>query len=240
MAALIIRSRIDSREVELGEHTWIGRHDKNTITLADPMISSEHCLIYRDGRRGYVVKDLKSRNGTLVNGERVQTEAVLRDGDEIRLGSTSCVFRSAESAAGSMVEVRGETSQTHIHTSISPLHEKQFLPEKKIRSNTSLRADYEKLRVTHELQRDIGLHENLDVILNRILDRTFEFLHYDRGVILVADASGRLQPRAYRTRKGGGKFIISSTIINHVLSEKKGIISTDASVEIIPFFSLST
>jgi HD-GYP domain-containing protein (c-di-GMP phosphodiesterase class II) len=231
MATLISESEKSPVEYTLGEHTWIGRQKTNTVQIDDKLVSSEHCLIYLDSARGYVLKDLKSRNGTFVNEKRVDNEEVLLSGHRIRIGDTVWIFRDAALSPGSMVEVDDLTSQSHIHTTISPPQQKQFLPEKKIRSDAALRADYEKLRVTYELQRDISLHENIDVILERILDRTFEFLHYDHAVVLLADSGGQLRSRAYKSRKSGEKFVISSTVVEHVRREKKGIISSDAKVD---------
>ena len=54
---------------------------------------------------------------------------------------------------------------------ISEVHT-EFLPEKDIPTDSVLREDYEKLRITYELQRDIGSEIEIDFVLNRILDRT--------------------------------------------------------------------
>jgi hypothetical protein len=64
----------------------LGRQRESSIVLADPGVSGFHARIYR-GPDGYAVEDLKSRNGTWVNEERV-FHAVLRHGDILRLGGT--------------------------------------------------------------------------------------------------------------------------------------------------------
>jgi hypothetical protein len=64
----------------------VGRHRDNSIQLMDVGVSSYHARIYR-GPDGYVVEDLKSRNGVWLNGNRV-FHAVLKKGDRLRLGST--------------------------------------------------------------------------------------------------------------------------------------------------------
>jgi HD-GYP domain-containing protein (c-di-GMP phosphodiesterase class II) len=231
MAKLIPDPELLMSEHPLGNHTWIGRHQKNTLHLEDPQISSEHCLIYFDASRGYVIKDLKSRNGTFLNERQVENEMTLHDGDHIRAGDSRWLFRDSNTIPSEMVEVDDVTSQSHIHTEISPPPQKQFAPASKIHSEAVLKADYEKLRLTYELQRDIGLNENLDLILNRILDRTFEFLHYDHGVVLLSGSDGELRPRAWKSRHEGEKVVISSTVLEHVRKERKGIISTDAKID---------
>jgi pSer/pThr/pTyr-binding forkhead associated (FHA) protein len=64
----------------------VGRHRDNSIRLVDVGVSGQHARIYR-GPDGYVIEDLKSRNGVWVNGTRV-FHSVLKHGDRIQLGTT--------------------------------------------------------------------------------------------------------------------------------------------------------
>lgn len=68
----------------------VGRHRDNSIVLPDPGISSFHARIYL-GSDGYVIEDLKSRNGTWLNGTRVY-HATLAHGDKVHLGATDLVY----------------------------------------------------------------------------------------------------------------------------------------------------
>lgn len=65
---------------------FIGRLKDNDIQINDLGISGRHARIHRSPT-GYTIEDLKSRNGTWVNGSNVPS-AQLRDGDRIRLGAT--------------------------------------------------------------------------------------------------------------------------------------------------------
>ena len=73
-----------------GEAT-VGRDPANAVAIVDPSVSRKHCLLRRheDGR--FQIKDLDSRNGTLVNGLPVK-EQWLRHGDEIATGDSSFLF----------------------------------------------------------------------------------------------------------------------------------------------------
>jgi Domain of unknown function (DUF4388)/FHA domain len=68
----------------------IGRHRENSIQLSDPGVSGFHARIYR-GPEGYVIEDLKSRNGTWLNGARVY-HATLSSGDRIHLGQLDLAY----------------------------------------------------------------------------------------------------------------------------------------------------
>lgn len=68
----------------------LGRHRENNIQLSDPGISGFHARIYR-GPEGYVIEDLKSRNGTWLNGARVY-QATLSSGDRVHLGQIDLIY----------------------------------------------------------------------------------------------------------------------------------------------------
>ncbi len=95
-----------------------------------------------------------------------------------------------------------------------------------------LRVDYERLRITWELTRDIGLERDLDKLTDKILLALFKFTKADRGVILLREANGELVPRAARRRDGSEAPIqVSSTILNHVIKERAGVLTHDASMD---------
>jgi adenylate cyclase len=94
MPKLIIFSRSGRNEVEINEHCIIGRQTNNHITILDPGISLVHCLITFEFKRGFVIRDLGSLNGTFVNNKKIDGKLSLNDGDEITLGNTRSIFSS--------------------------------------------------------------------------------------------------------------------------------------------------
>lgn len=228
-AKIVIHGAEGKREVTLGVENTLGRDSRNTVQFPDRLVSKQHCLIFYDPGRGYVVRDVGSSNGTYVNGHRTTGDVVLKDGDFIGIGGTRCVFvRERTSKAAADIEEQCEiVPLSNIRSMVIPKQDR-FLPEREIRDEKTLRGDYEKLRITHELQRDIGIELDMDRLFNRILERTFQFLDCDRAMILMADESGDLKLRALKTRKKEEKLIISSTLIRQVQTEKVGIISADA------------
>lgn len=69
----------------------IGRQRDNTIQLHDLGVSGHHARIFR-GPEGFVIEDLKSRNGTWLNGMRIY-HALLQDGDQLKVGATELRFQ---------------------------------------------------------------------------------------------------------------------------------------------------
>jgi pilus assembly protein CpaF len=76
----------------------IGRVQGNDIVLPKGNISKRHSrIVLRDGK--FIIVDLKSTNGTFVNGKRIH-EAILRHGDRVRFGQVEFTFLTRERGAG--------------------------------------------------------------------------------------------------------------------------------------------
>jgi DNA-binding CsgD family transcriptional regulator len=106
MAAYLEVSTPTGRElVPLGAgRLTLGADPANDLALpADPTLSRLHAVLERYGA-GWCVRDLDSRNGTFVNGQRVWRERPLRPGDELRVGATRLVYRSDQPAGGTATQ----------------------------------------------------------------------------------------------------------------------------------------
>ena len=74
-------------------HATIGRAADNTIQLPDDMVSKHHAVLLQTGDT-WTIEDLQSRNGVLVNGERM-AKAELKDGDRVNIGPYEFYFESS-------------------------------------------------------------------------------------------------------------------------------------------------
>jgi pSer/pThr/pTyr-binding forkhead associated (FHA) protein len=82
------RVRIQSRVIR------IGRHPDNDIIVSDPRVSAHHAELRRAPAGRYSITDLGSRNGTYVNGTRVNQQEITED-DIIAIGHAVTVRLSA-------------------------------------------------------------------------------------------------------------------------------------------------
>lgn len=134
------------------------------------------------------------------------------------------------------VTIGGTMMESHVRTKIAA-ELQQFLPERSVGDVEVLRRDYEKLRISYELQRAVGTELDLDRLLEKILERSFDLISADRGVILLFD-EGELKARCSRARRPGPEeLVVSQTVVNQVVKEKVAVLSSDAKLD--PRFSES-
>jgi pSer/pThr/pTyr-binding forkhead associated (FHA) protein len=69
----------------------IGRSEQSDIALADPGVSRNHARIIREGD-DFIVEDLRSTNGTEVNGQPIRRRR-LADGDVVKLANSTLQYR---------------------------------------------------------------------------------------------------------------------------------------------------
>jgi pSer/pThr/pTyr-binding forkhead associated (FHA) protein len=83
-----------------GDEVSFGRHSDNDLVLDSQMISRHHGRLLRDGEQ-FLVEDLGSRNGILVNGRKMPSRArqPVRHKDVLQLSDCQLLFLQASSAA---------------------------------------------------------------------------------------------------------------------------------------------
>ncbi|HVV81512.1 MAG TPA: adenylate/guanylate cyclase domain-containing protein [Kofleriaceae bacterium] len=233
MAKLIVISGDERQEFELAPFNTLGRHPDNTIQILDRIISKEHAHIQRSGDGRFLLRDLRSLNGTFVRGERIG-EHYLADGDEIMMGSTRILFVDRPSPQEPLhrVTIAPGLTESHIRQRIQA-QTGDFMPERTLTDEKVLRRDYERLRIGHELARAVGSELDLEKLLPKILDKAFELVGADRGAILLSDDRGELVPRYVKTRDGktDTNIVLSRTVMAEVVTNRAAVLSSDATMD---------
>jgi len=99
------KGQVQPFEFEL-EVVSVGRTADNAIKVSDAMSSRHHCQVSRDGH-SFVVEDLKSRNGTKLNGKPLSNPVPLSPGDRIQIGDSTIHFQERRaSGAGKRASKR--------------------------------------------------------------------------------------------------------------------------------------
>jgi pSer/pThr/pTyr-binding forkhead associated (FHA) protein len=100
MARLVLLSEgFTGRSFELkSETTTVGRLPDNVFDIPESSVSSHHAEIVLRGNDVFV-RDLDSTNGTFINGEQIQGEAVVKPGQILRLGTVEMRLETGEAPA---------------------------------------------------------------------------------------------------------------------------------------------
>ncbi|KYO68009.1 FHA domain-containing protein FhaB [Thermovenabulum gondwanense] len=85
----------EGKEIPLLKVTTIGRAVDSDIVIDDPYLSSKHALIYKKGNSLYI-QDLKSTNGTFLNGVKIRKPVKLKENDVLVLGSKKYILKRRE------------------------------------------------------------------------------------------------------------------------------------------------
>lgn len=144
--------------VPAGESRRIGRQPPSDVRVADdPMLSNQHFAVECDGAV-CLLRDLGSKFGTLLNGNKISEAAALRNGDEIRAGRT--VFG---------VEVEGDIRATPLLPTELPTEAPAAAPEPAAPAAPAPEPPRERppltgrpLAVREHLRQQVGLFAVLD------------------------------------------------------------------------------
>jgi len=81
-----------------GERVTVGKSSTNLVSLNhDSTVSRVHAVLENLGF-AWSIRDVGSRNGTYLNGEKISAERVLRSGDELRVGKSRLIFWEVKQA----------------------------------------------------------------------------------------------------------------------------------------------
>ena len=229
-----------------GEVT-IGRSPECQIVLKDFGISRTHARLTADDD-GVRIQDLKSKNGTQVNGVPI-VEAPLKDGDRILLGKFQIAFsktlegkvvldeaKPLSEEAGTIIRSVGELSKLLSDTG---QREAAGVAEKKATSADV--QDVEKanriLRVLTKVAETLIAVRPVEEVLQQVMDIVFDHVPADRGFLMLSedDNPGTLTPMVVKHRNSSsateGKISISKTIADRVTKDRVSILTSDAMVD---------
>jgi serine phosphatase RsbU (regulator of sigma subunit) len=213
----------------LADRTVLGRHPSCDLVIPDSSVSRHHAALIRDGER-VLIEDLRSRNGTLVNGRRVVGQRPLSDRHEVSVGEYRMLFRF-ESRSGS-----GETPSSvdadylDSHAASSLIVSQMEMPRNSDEGAAGASAA-DQLRALFGINRAIGASLSLEEVLPRLLEGLFEiYPQADRGFVLLVDPdSGRLLLRGKKIRgpREEGPPRLSVSVLDTVMETRRAILSND-------------
>jgi transcriptional regulator with GAF, ATPase, and Fis domain len=228
---LVLSGPLKDSMIPLAEgEVTIGREATNAVPIADPSVSRKHCLLSgQDGR--FLVRDLDSRNGTLVNGAGVE-EQWLQHGDEIAAGDSSFLFLlEDEETAPAPGRVEFEEAQFTAETVVLHPRDVVYLqPDRLLSELPATSRVARNLNTLFKISRVVHAIRDLNELQGQLLDLIFEIAPAGRGAILLADKEGQqFNSMFVRMRQAGQAPLVkvSRTIARQVLEQGVGILGSD-------------
>lgn len=215
----------------------MGRHPDCDIVLESGSVSRQHAKVSKNGP-SFILEDLKSRNGTFVNGRLINEATKLLEGDTIRICDIELNYHEeAESSAltanptseGSALGIMivDDSDQAGSSRSVTAK-----LDVRGSQYGLQLSASPEaKLAAILEIMKNLARAVSLDEVLPKVLETLFTiFIQADRGFIVLNDDDGQLKPKWFKTRRPDQeeKVRVSKTVLREVMQTKEAIISLDA------------
>lgn len=213
-------------EVPAGGPVVVGRAATTDAPVPDPTVSRRHAELSA-GPEGLHVQDLGSSNGTFINGVPV-TEGDAVDEDVISFGRVSFTVRARQAAAETVVHAGGDAAAATGDPGQAPPAEDStpvgaIVRERKVEAPEGLpealaeesatpalerlpEDDRERrqktLEILLEISKELSRQEDVDRLLEKVVDFTFQTMDVDRASILLLEGAGELVPRISRKRGG--------------------------------------
>jgi len=206
----------------------LGRSSHNELCYPeDAGLSRQHLAIVRAGD-GWAVEDLGSKNGTMLNGTRVEGTRAFKSGDRVSAGHLTLEFADADGGNSNTVVFieRGENTGVMSTTVVASLEGVLGPEEVGDFSKTYVMPQNPQMRALIRAGRELASHRPLAELFEVIMDLSLEAVCAGRGVLMTLEGDA-LQVRAVR----GDKFEISSTVRDRVLREKASLLVRDAQLD---------
>ncbi len=198
------------------EKVTIGRSRENDIFLPDQWLSRHHAEIHRDGD-GFALKDLGSKNGTLLNGARIGGEQRLRPGDVITLGEHALTFRADQEDA--------EAEMDPVGTRIFSAREISDIKTKPVVDPGELMRQNKLLQTLTQAARDLFEHRIQSELFERVLTLLMDAVPAERAAIVLVEG---LPPepviKASRSRAGEPIRKISRSIAKKTIEQRVSLL----------------
>jgi signal transduction histidine kinase len=219
-----------------GEAALLGRSSA-AMALTDYTVSRRHAeLKPSPSGRGWVLEDLKSANGTYLNGRRLERPTRLKHGDQIKMGGTLMIWdgsdeKSLESGPGTAIvadlvnlEATGDRVDASIIGSVGAGDDSMIL------ATPAAAEAVRSWRVMSALLDAVGAIMSPRQLVERVMDLLFEEVPASRGFILMKDpAAGKFEIEAVRwSDDSRDRILASRAIVDHVIEHREGVLCTNA------------
>lgn len=205
----------------LDAHIGLGRATTNELCYPEDFGLSRQHLVFEKANGEWTVRDLGSKNGTVVNGFRIIAPTPLSNGDVIHAGHLQITFGGKDepdTMSQTVVFVeKAEVESAPSNTVVSSLHE--------VNPAQSMSNDRHAAALV-KAGRELAGHRPLSELFQLILDLSVEAVGGSRAVLMTLEGED-LVPRVHR----GEGFRISKTVRDQVLRDKNSLLVRDTAMD---------
>ncbi len=195
----------------------VGRSRESDIFLPDQWLSRHHAAIEERGD-GYWVSDLKSKNGTLLNGEPVREWRRLRPGDVITLGEHTLTFRT-EAAEEEEEEREPEGTRVFSIKELSAINTRPAIDAAELQRQNRI------LTILSKAASELVVHRPLGELFDLVLGLLLEAVAAERGAILLLEGSPPHPViKASLSRSGDPLTRVSRSIARRAMEERVSLL----------------
>jgi two-component system, NtrC family, response regulator HydG len=216
----------------------IGRGPSNSICIADPLLSRQHCRITRE-EDVFNLHDLGSFNGTFVNGVPIKTQAIAHR-DLVKAGDSILLFICHEESETDYSRVRFAEDDPAMQSTIF-LRSEDSLYFNALKGKTDLpqtERTARDFRALLQIGLEISSIRDLETLQRRLLELIFTVTPAERGAILLADSGAEDFASVFGLHRSGRRekpVSVSRSIAQRVMREGVGVLSAgvadDASLQ---------
>ncbi len=202
-----------------GERLVAGRDIGCDLPILDPGVSRQHAEVRIDAQGEITVTDLGSRNGTWVNGKRVESARV-KPGDGVAFGTVAFTLLDEADAAR-----RPAITSTGLDGSATIMRERAVLS----RDAAVAEVAGQRLAKLVTLAQRLGGLTSVDELLRIIVDDLFGAFDADRVAVVLRGADGTLDVRIARDTHGDDvQRTVPRAIVNGVAERQVALLTHDA------------
>jgi sigma-B regulation protein RsbU (phosphoserine phosphatase) len=214
------------------EDVIVGRSSDAGIAVPDRSMSRRHARLFQEDGE-WLVEDLGSRNGTLLNGRRITEPTPVGVGTALRIGSTT--INVTEAAGQTPLTSAGIEFDGHtvFRSAAELLKEPQAISSGAVSiEDDVLRRYTARLKVLNEVHQSLDRAIPLEDLLELILDRAFDNLRPEEGTIFLKGADGEYYRAATRSVKGeGSKTLYSRNLVQQVVEKGQAALVLDTTAD---------
>ncbi|MCS7046428.1 MAG: sigma 54-interacting transcriptional regulator, partial [Gemmataceae bacterium] len=227
----------DVYPLQAGQRITMGRANTNRILVKDELCSREHAEVsFADGK--WRVRDLKSLNGTRVNGQALVSDWELTSGDQIQLGRTALVFverldelppLSPPLSPNDSISIRKRLGQTRFLTPMPKDQEAAAEGAEASPGPGTRRSLSRDLALLYRLGLEMGAATTYQDLTWIVLEALLEAVPAEVGAILTMTEGRNLEVTAYRHRDPNVRNYVpvSEFVSNEVLAGREAVLAED-------------